>query len=349
MKRHLLFSLFLALALVFSGCTLPTLPPGIFTTTGGGGEDTPSAPPYDEDTTSYGFYYDQLGANEKAVYRAIYKGARAGIDLPFSLFEPLLIKSDEEGGTQAVTNAVRGIIQPAMDALAYDHPEIAWIAYGGEDGSSFSISTRTKQDESGDKITEVASLTFILALKAPIASVEDIASFEGEMNAVLDAMLAESAAAESRYERLALLQQALCARVVYDKTGARVHEAAGALIDGAAVCDGYAKAFKILCDRAGIPCVVVAGTAMQSDTAEPHAWNYVQMENGLWYAVDTTWNDDGDSAAGDYFLLGAMSAPLPGRAPFALSHLPDGKFSAGEYEPFLFPVLSDTRYLPFVG
>lgn len=55
----------------------------------------------------------------------------------------------------------------------------------------------------------------------------------------------------------------------------------------APVCEGYARAFKYLCDMAGIPCVLVDGTAL----SERHMWNYVQMEDGLWYAVDVTWDD----------------------------------------------------------
>lgn len=57
--------------------------------------------------------------------------------------------------------------------------------------------------------------------------------------------------------------------------------------ENAPVCEGYARAFKYLCDMADIPCVLVDGTAL----SERHMWNYVQMEDGLWYAVDVTWDD----------------------------------------------------------
>lgn len=59
------------------------------------------------------------------------------------------------------------------------------------------------------------------------------------------------------------------------------------------VCEAYAKAFKVLCDKAGIPCTLVDGNAKNSssDTGEAHMWNYVQMEDNKWYAVDVTWND----------------------------------------------------------
>lgn len=50
------------------------------------------------------------------------------------------------------------------------------------------------------------------------------------------------------------------------------------------VCSGYAGAMKTLCDRVGIPCVIV--------TSESHAWNNIEIE-GKWYAVDVTYNDPG--------------------------------------------------------
>lgn len=63
------------------------------------------------------------------------------------------------------------------------------------------------------------------------------------------------------------------------------------------VCEAYARAFKVFCDEVGIPCVLVEGFAKGSRTAtgESHMWNEVKMEDGLWYAVDVTWNDPIDS------------------------------------------------------
>ena len=49
---------------------------------------------------------------------------------------------------------------------------------------------------------------------------------------------------------------------------------------------------KVLCDKAGIDCVLVDGHAIdEPDSAgEAHMWNYVKID-GTWYAVDATWND----------------------------------------------------------
>ncbi len=59
----------------------------------------------------------------------------------------------------------------------------------------------------------------------------------------------------------------------------------GALKNKYAVCAGYAKAFKLLCEQSGLECTYVTGTA-----GGPHAWNQVKID-GKWYNVDVTWDD----------------------------------------------------------
>ena len=64
----------------------------------------------------------------------------------------------------------------------------------------------------------------------------------------------------------------------------------GALLDGSAVCEGYARAFKLLCDAVEIPCIMVSGMATDSNgTTEKHAWNIVRKNKNN-YHVDVTWN-----------------------------------------------------------
>lgn len=110
------------------------------------------------------------------------------------------------------------------------------------------------------------------------------------------------------------------------------------------VCEGYAEAMKVLCDRVGIPCVLVDGAE--------HMWNYIQMEDGNWYAVDTTWNDpsvDGVSSAvsgyesRDYLLVGG-STVIDGYA-FLSDHPVENSASEGGVYFTNGPVLSDTAYV----
>lgn len=61
----------------------------------------------------------------------------------------------------------------------------------------------------------------------------------------------------------------------------------GALINGKCVCAGYAAAFKLLAEEAGLETIVVTGFL---DGSYAHAWNKVNIE-GEWQVVDVTNND----------------------------------------------------------
>lgn len=59
-----------------------------------------------------------------------------------------------------------------------------------------------------------------------------------------------------------------------------------AMIDGTAVCSGYAESFKTFMDFLGIENITVSGTAR----GEKHIWNMVCLD-GEWYHTDVTWDD----------------------------------------------------------
>ncbi len=119
------------------------------------------------------------------------------------------------------------------------------------------------------------------------------------------------------------------------------------------VCEGYTRAFKLLCDTVGIPCVLVDGPAYNAaGVASGHMWNYVQMEDGGWYGVDVTWNDPVGGSPGavsglereDYLLVGAQT--VVGRLAFSDSHVEQNwVFEGGARYPNG-PELSQTAYDP---
>ena len=97
------------------------------------------------------------------------------------------------------------------------------------------------------------------------------------------------------------------------------------------VCEGYAKALKMICDEMDIPCVLVSGIG---DGGE-HMWSYVQMEDGKWYAMDVTWND---STGHDGYLL-------VGKDVMDEKHTTHSRFMQGEHMTFFYPVLQDMAYV----
>lgn len=57
------------------------------------------------------------------------------------------------------------------------------------------------------------------------------------------------------------------------------------------VCEGYSKAFKVLCDQLGVPCLLETGYARTTSSVGLHMWDLVEMPDGKWYGADITWDD----------------------------------------------------------
>lgn len=99
-------------------------------------------------------------------------------------------------------------------------------------------------------------------------------------------------------EKALALHDYLVLHCAYDKTYSR-HSPYQALVEGSAVCDGYADAYSDLLLLCGIE------NAFASNSN--HRWNLVKL-NGQWYHVDVTWDDPLCSASERY-----SSTDLPGR------------------------------------
>ncbi len=68
------------------------------------------------------------------------------------------------------------------------------------------------------------------------------------------------------------------------------------------VCEGYARAFRAICEYNDIPCIMISDLAGIEDPKVMHMWNMVYL-NGAWYTVDATWDDNYDGTIGDTYLL----------------------------------------------
>lgn len=102
----------------------------------------------------------------------------------------------------------------------------------------------------------------------------------------------------STYDRLCRISAYLGERIRGSESPEqRFGDAYGALILKEARCEGYAKAAKLIMDKAGIQSEVVIGTALDRGVKINHAWNIAYMGNKP-YWFDFTWNDKGDT--GDF-------------------------------------------------
>lgn len=126
--------------------------------------------------------------------------------------------------------------------------------------------------------------------------------------------------------------------------------------DQGPVCEGYSRAFMVLCQRLGIPCVLVDGAARPEPTgsSEEHMWNYVKLD-GQWYALDVTWNDPfvrnwPDAAVSgledqNWMLLGGDSIVAPAFT-FLQSHVVKNDIASNGFGYINGPVLASGQYVP---
>ncbi|SEJ45866.1 DUF2510 domain-containing protein [Demequina mangrovi] len=90
----------------------------------------------------------------------------------------------------------------------------------------------------------------------------------------------------------------------------RSQEAYGLLVEGTAVCNGYAQAFLAMAHAVGLEAVEVTGSDTGGATGGDHAWNKVLID-GRWLLVDVTWDDvEGGPGTRDDYLLVSDSDPI---------------------------------------
>ena len=317
-------------------------------------------------STATGNYYDQLDATSKRIYNAIYEAnkssastAKMKLNLT-RIFENQKVTKGANGKAvyseetkQAIFAWLSSYVTPAYLALTYDHPELVWLS-----GAKYTIgySVYTPLFESGETsiITdlELAGSTFTITPTKDtgvLTGSKVNPLFDGTKSQI-DAMLPANA---TTYDKVKAVHDKICSMVSYENNMQNIgnpyyqtpyslyYDADG---DGKieTVCAGYAKMMKLQCNKYGIPCVLVTGV---TDSGEYHMWNYVQMENGVWYAVDATW-DDQSTIMYDFFLVGSetYSSAAFGTKKFVTTHIPSGKWTTSADCVFSYPILRTTAY-----
>ena len=275
------------------------------------------------------YYYKQLDSTTKDIYNSIVNNISAfknGYD------KILVTKSNEDLDLK---------FQTCWDAFSLDRPDVFYV-----DTNKISLMTQTSkslmgatyeysiQPQQGDNYF-IKTWNNKLEVASAISQVENATTSIADKTAVLS----------ENYNKIKFVHDYLVDNIVYDKTNdPNNSDIYGALVKGVAVCEGYANAFKHVMDKIGIPCVVVCGEGITDDgDSESHAWNYVMMDDGNWYAVDVTWDDPiiigsgtiPDSVKYRYFLVGTEN--------FSSAHREDGDVS-GTGQNFKYPTLSASDY-----
>lgn len=243
---------------------------------------------------------------------------------------------------------VRNAIQAAYDAFDRDHPEVFWL-----DGS-----TNVLTSYSGNNYTFYWVISgggfsvFSSAYQSSSAIKNGISQTSSSVSSIMSAAAAYGCTTD--YQKVKYFNEWLTKHNEYNTNLSAAQssypdawECISALTGGTGtkgpVCEGYARAMKVLCDKSGIPCVLADGYA-----GEAHMWNNIRIGDS-WYVSDTTWNDPTGGASGavsgveneDYLLIGSANSKLSSRTTQNCASSGGVKFTNG-------PVLSSADYVPTV-
>lgn len=122
-----------------------------------------------------------------------------------------------------------------------------------------------------------------------------------ELVSAADRLISEIPAGADDFEKIVFVHDYIINHTTYDTAGAELIEndlyhqteekgmfgtAYGCLVEGKAVCAGYAEAFQYIMNRLGIECGMCHGSVSDGQ----HVWNYVKLNN-KYYWIDVTWDD----------------------------------------------------------
>lgn len=141
--------------------------------------------------------------------------------------------------------------------------------------------------------------------------------WQSKINSVIEDIMNKIHNAELNtvFDKLCWIHNYFAKNISYDIDGMNdcdlypeSYTAYGALVNQRAVCEGISKAFKLLCDRLNLNCIIAYGTSFYDgvDNYIPHAWNIVEIE-GRYCHIDVTWDinmsKDSKRIRYDYFCI----------------------------------------------
>ena len=294
-------------------------------------------------------YADQLSTDDQLFYYDAFLSVTPStgrIEHKSDSFDPIPVsdyKNDTEQWKARIIEYAADQIVTAYAAFCFDNPDLSFwtgsISYG------YSL-----------KGSSVAGVSYYnLTLSAEVQTSDEFAGRDISAMAEdlqeklrdLSELTVSSATTPvaSQYDIVKALHDNLCNSLVYNLQGTYAHSAYS-VVTGQAVCEGYAKGLKMLCDRYQIPCMIITGIGVTSKGREGHAWNVIRMENGEWYGLDATW-DDQSSIYYDFFLVGSDTVPEHFlQQTFSASHIADEDWNGNQSVFLRYPTLNTKKFDP---
>ena len=176
-------------------------------------------------------------------------------------------------------------------AFTYDHPEYFWIRTYGN-GSAMGKITYWPVGNGlyTYEINLYASISYVINEQYKEEAIRE--QYQSKINQVINSILGDCSNMPV-VAKLAYFDNWLAENNDYNSTAASTtgysridarpwNTIGGFLSECEPVCEGYAKAFQLLCHEIGLNCVTVSSSG--------HMWNAVELD-GEWFYVDPTWDD----------------------------------------------------------
>ena len=130
-----------------------------------------------------------------------------------------------------------------------------------------------------------------VAIGLEYCTAQDVAAMQVKLDQLVDQA---NTLCQTDMEKVFYVHEWLVQNIAYDREHLKDdvqddHNLRGTLLEGTAVCDGYAKTYALTLRKLGITGVLVTSKAIN------HAWNMVKLD-GNWYQVDCTWDDPVDGS-----------------------------------------------------
>ncbi len=130
-----------------------------------------------------------------------------------------------------------------------------------------------------------------VAIGLEYCTAQDVAAMQVKLDQLVDQA---NTLCQTDLEKVFYVHEWLVQNIAYDREHLSDdvqddHNLRGALLEGTAVCDGYAKTYALTLRKLGITGVLVTSKDIG------HAWNMVELD-GNWYQVDCTWDDPVDGS-----------------------------------------------------
>lgn len=199
------------------------------------------------------YYYNHMNKAQQAAYHSILSGVKNLADE----FQIPALEGEE--------------LYNVFFQMRLDHPEIFWVS---------SYKYRYYKDS--------PNLIFIPEY---LFDKKKICEHQKAMTARVEKLI-RSAQKLSEWEKEKYVHDFICENIRYDKLKKSYsHEIIGPLGQGVGVCEGIAKAVKVLLDALGVWCVIaICGNNPEKGIKYRHTWNIVKI-GGTYYHLDATFDN----------------------------------------------------------